>query len=335
MISLLSDENQNFYTSKITTARVKPPVWRLGGGGMFFIGSCFSENLYREFSEAGLVAEFSPFGNIYNPAALSSAADLLANGGGIEESDLFKQNDNFHHFMFHNLISGSIPEQFARQLNLKLSKTRNFIENSEAVVITLGTAWVYRQLSTGEIVNNCHKLPAKSFERVILSQQEAATSLKSAVAALHRIKPGLKIIISLSPVRHLRDDASENSLSKAVLRCAIDEVCRDYPEIWYYPSYEIVLDELRDYRWYSGDLCHPSDETVSYVISRFIKAAYDERFKEFLGEWLQILRDKNHRPLNPESEEHKKFIRKLKEKEKSIARRYPDISPDISPDSGQ
>jgi len=330
MISLLSKKSSDFYSSRITAVSVQPPKWKLDGRGMFFIGSCFAENLYREFSGAGLNALISPFGNIYNPASLSSAAGLIAAGGEIGPDDCFLHKGEYRHFMYHTLKYGADPEEFAALLNQELRETRNFLEKSEAVVITLGTAYIYRLRSSGKIVNNCHRIPSGDFSRELLSLTEAALSLKETVRALQSINPDIKIVLTLSPVRHLRDKAAENSLSKAVLRCAVNEVCRDFPDsLWYFPSCEIVLDELRDYRWYASDLCHPSDEAVSYIISRFIENAYDDHFQAFLAAWLPILRDLNHRPLNPDSEEHRRFITKIEEKKRLITAAYPDIMADI------
>jgi hypothetical protein len=329
MISLSSDKSSDFYSSRITSVNVQSPNWKLSGGGLFFAGSCFAENLYRGFSDAGLKAGISPFGNIYNPVSLSSAAGLLSAGDGIEPGDCFEFRGDYYHFMFHTLISGTEPEELSARLNKELESAHNFIQNAEAVVITLGTSFVFKLRATGRVVNNCHRLPAKDFARVILSLSEATDALNKAVGAFLSINPNLKIIISLSPVRHLRDNAAENSLSKATLRCAIDKVCKIFPKnLWYYPSYEIILDELRDYRWYAADLCHPSQEAVSYVISRFIETAYNDNFHKFLAEWMQVRRDLNHKPLRPDSSDYNNFIKKVKEKEKSIAERYPEIMAD-------
>ncbi|MBI9107852.1 MAG: GSCFA domain-containing protein [Spirochaetales bacterium] len=326
MISLSSDNPSDFYRSKITAVKVRPPEWKLRGGGLFFMGSCFADNLYEKWREARLKARISPFGNIYNPVSLASAAALLEKDGGIVGSDCFKQGEDYYHFMFHSQKCGRKSADFATQLNAEIEVSRNFIRKAEAVVLTLGTAYAYRLLSTGDVVNNCHRRPSGDFERYLLSLPEASGALRETVDSLLRINSKLKIVLTLSPVRHLRDDAAENSLSKAVLRCAIDEALRACPgSVWYFPSYEIVLDELRDYRWYSGDLCHPSDEAVSYIISRFIEATYDDEFKAFLAEWLPILRDLNHRPFSPDSNEHRKFIERVREKEGLIRKRYPDV----------
>lgn len=327
MISLSSDDSADFYSSNITAVKIRPPEWKLNGRGMFFTGSCFAENLYKEFDAARLRARLSPFGNIYNPVSLAQAAELTAAGGGVEAGDCFSQNGDYFHFMFHSLIHEPSSDKLAERLNSELAAAREYITGTEAVVMTLGTAFVYRLKESGSIVNNCHRLPGKSFERVCISSADASGALGRAAAAFLSINPNLKIIISLSPVRHLRDDAAENSLSKAVLRCAIDEFCRDFPDnSYYYPSYEIMLDELRDYRWYAADLCHPSEQAVSYIISSFIEAAYDGNFKGFLREWLKIVRDRSHRPLNPDSGEYKKFIAKVNEKEKEITARFPGLT---------
>ena len=228
--------------------------------------------------------------------------------------------------MFYSSKENSLSaESLAERLNKGISAAADFLRTAEAAVITLGTAYVYRN-TDGNIVNNCHKLPSRQFRREKLDPVSAAKALKEVVQELKKINSELKIIFTLSPVRHLRDDASENSLSKAILRCAVDDVCSGpySSSLWYYPSYEIMLDELRDYRWYAEDLCHPDSEAVEYIISRFIANIYKKEFTDFLEDWMKIIRDLNHKPFNPESEDYKNFLKNALSRKKHLSDSFPD-----------
>lgn len=322
----------DFYSNLITPVVITPPAWELCGEGMFFTGSCFADNLYGKYQAAELNAMSAPFGNIYNPESLAEAAAMLSGEAGeIKAEECFNAEiseespgrGSFRHFMFHSLISGSSAAGLAASLNSRIIEARSYLATAEAVVITLGTSLVYR-LKSGRTVSNCHKQPGSDFERVQLTVVQAASSLTSAINSFRQINPKLKFIVSLSPVRHLRDNAAENSLSKAVLRCAIEENMND-ESVWYFPSYEIMLDELRDYRWFADDLCHPSDKSVSFIISRFIDTAYSNNFKDFINRYDNVLRDLNHKPINPESKEYKQFRARAEEKKNQLRSRNPNL----------
>ncbi|MDC7226631.1 MAG: GSCFA domain-containing protein [Spirochaetales bacterium] len=333
MISLSSDGGRSFYADSITPVSVPPPAWRLRGEGMFFIGSCFADYLYNEYESAELNAAASPFGNIYNPESLAEATGLFCGSAEkIKAEDCFSttggdkgESGEYRHFMFHSRIHASDANGLANLLNAQIEQSRSYLRSAESAVITLGTSLVYR-LKNGQTVNNCHKLPAANFDRVQLSVDESAAALKRIFKNLRQLNPELRFIITLSPVRHLRDNAAENSLSKAVLRCAIDRLCDIEPDsCWYFPSYEIMLDELRDYRWYANDLCHPSDTAVSYIISRFIESAYEKDFKEFLKNYSRIIKDLKHKPYRPGSEEFKRFRARAEEKKAELKRARPEL----------
>ncbi len=327
MILHSSDNNKDFYSSKISHVDFIPPEWRLRGHGIFFAGSCFAEYLYKEFEALGLKAATSAFGNIYNPESLSKAVGILCGKESfIEAGECIKTTEGYRHFMFDSSLHAETAENLAKKINNRLKEGRRFIEEAEAAVLTLGTSFVFR-LKDGNSVNNCHKLPADNFTRTSLTPETAAEALDQAVLNLQKINPEIKIILTLSPVRHLRDKPTENSFSKAVLRCAIESVVvsRQDHNIFYFPSYEIMLDEMRDYRWYADDLCHPSEQAVSYIISRFIAGLYDERFKTFLSSWLKVQRDLSHRPFNPDSEDYKKFREKALLRQEQLRAEFPDL----------
>ncbi len=336
MNTRLSESRSRFHENAYTPVGVHPPEWRLQGRGIFFIGSCFADYLYDEYKTAELNAMNSPFGNIYNPESIAGAVSMLAGAGEehpVKAEDCFNRDGetgDFRHFMFHSAKRASSAEELASSLNDEIRQAGEYIRTAEAAVLTLGTSLVFR-LKSGRTVNNCHKLPASDFERIQLTPDEALASLVKAISGLQSINPDIKIILTLSPVRHLRDDAAENSLSKAVLRTAIGQVCKDSEgsgngaggSLWYFPSYEIMLDELRDYRWYADDLCHPSPSAVAYIISRFREAGYDDDYRKFLKNYDRVRRNLNHRPLNPDSDESRRFTEKAESDKEQLMRDYP------------
>ncbi len=324
MISLSYKNSDDFTGRKISAVNFKPPEWRLEGRGIMFSGSCFADYLYHELHTANLNVQITPFGNIYNPAAMKTAFALVIESREIKPSDLLERDGIYYHYMFHSLIYGEDAEIFSGMLNRALTQCRRFLESAEAIIITAGTAAVYRHLKTGMIVNNCHKQSAGTFAREMFSVDEASENMRSIISKLRKLNPGIRIIWTLSPVRHLRDKPAENSLSKAVLRCAIDEAVKNDSEgSWYFPSYEIMMDELRDYRWYAKDLCHPSDEAVEYILSRFINSVFTPQYLEFLDGYTKLLKSLNHRPLNPESQNYIAHLKQTEQKIEELKQKNP------------
>lgn len=272
----------------------------------FFMGSCFSEYLYSYMKERFFNCSFSPFGNIYNPLSLASSLEMLSSEKKISDEEIFENRGLWRHFSFDTALSHPDRNEYLSAINRSLENGRKLIRNASRLYLTLGTAFVYRRQDTGEIVNNCHQLPFGDFSRDCASIEEMRESLSAAITQLHKANPDLKIIMTLSPVRHLRDSPEENSLSKARLRCLIEEMRRDF-DFWYFPSYEIMLDQLRDYRWYGADMTHPSQTATDYIMSRFFESAADEDCLEFLADMEKLRNRLNHRILHPGSSEAIKF----------------------------
>ena len=247
-----------------------------------FAGSCFASHLHSYWHSRFLPGLLSPFGNIYNPESLKEAFALLLSEREIREEDLFFHLSLWRHSLFDTFNTSEDKEELLSSLNTRLKEHRRELKKCSHLVITLGTAWVYREKSGGKTVNNCHKRPASDFSRSCLSVEEITSALETLCGAMASYVPGCRFILSLSPVRHLRDGAQENSYSKALLRCALEELCRQREDAVYFPSYEIMMDELRDYRWYADDLAHPNDQAVRYIMERFCDAAGSDELKTYL-----------------------------------------------------
>ena len=262
---------------------------------MLFVGSCFADNIGRRFVEDKFRATVNPYGVMYNPASIMHTVkrwtgELVA--AQSEASD-----------------SGSDVRQVTD-------------EAPQTAVFTLGTNHVYILNETGEIVDNCRKRPQRLFTERELSVDECAEYLREAVTMLRQINPSVRIIITVSPIRYAKYGFHGSQLSKATLLLAADKLTKEMDNVVYFPAYEIVNDELRDYRFYREDMLHPTDQAVEYIWQRFGETFFSKQTVKFLEEWHPIKAALAHRPFNPEAEEYKKFLEKAKEGERELMERY-------------
>ena len=268
-----------------------------------FFGSCFASELEEKYRILGLNSTLSPFGISYNPLSLAESFTNLSDNtiGGTP----FYQQGLWRHFSFHSSrcykgepSEGERAESHFRDL---VARGHEEMGQTDFLVLTLGTAWVYRHLSSSRIVNNCHRCDNRDFERDSYLKWDNPSSGGSLGISLDRLKTyndKLHVIITVSPVRHLRNDARENSYSKALLRCLCEDICRNRDWIEYFPAYEIVMDELRDYRWYGDDLCHPSPRAVHYILERFFEWIGGEELLSHIADRENTIRRENHRSLS-------------------------------------
>ena len=262
---------------------------------MLFVGSCFADNIGRRFVDDKFRATVNPYGVMYNPASIMHTVkrwtgELVA--AQSEASD-----------------SGSDVRQATD-------------EAPQTAVFTLGTNHVYILNETGEIVDNCRKRPQRLFTERELSVDECADYLREAVTMLRQINPLVRIIITVSPIRYAKYGFHGSQLSKATLLLAADKLTKEMDNVVYFPAYEIVNDELRDYRFYREDMLHPTDQAVEYIWQRFGETFFSKQTVKFLEEWRPIKAALAHRPFNPEAEEYKKFLEKAKEGERELMERY-------------
>lgn len=312
-----------FTENSVTYVTVSPPPEKVSREGThFFLGSCFAENLYKYFQDLFVDCFFSPFGNVYNPLSLARSIDILCSGEPVREKDVFLHRDLWRHFDFDTELCLPSREKYLDQLNRSLDSGRQAFHECTHLYLTLGTAFVYRLSGSREVVNNCHKLPSSRFTRECASVGEMKKSLLTALDRFRATNKKAKIVITLSPVRHLRDNPAENSLSKARLRCLIDELSRERA-MWYFPAYEIMLDQLRDYRWYGPDMAHPSPAAVEYLMERFVESAADDGFKKYLEEMSALRKRLDHRILHRGTEEAEKFIGSTKKLIEDLSDKYP------------
>lgn len=314
-----------FYRAERTVIDVTPPSWRARlGAGLFAIGSCFAEHFHRFCDERFLPVNGNHFGPVYNPLSLAHSLRRLVANEYVRRDDVFLHRDLYRHFAFHSTAARASKQEFLREANSRIEAGHQALLRAELLVVTLGTAFVYRHRQSDEIVSNCHTLPANRFSRERLSVREAVDALGGALQVLRSTNPAVRVVLSVSPVRHLRDAPEENSLSKAILRCVAQELCEN-ADCTYFPAFEIMLDELRDYRYYSDDLCHPSERAAAYVMGKMTAAFFDDRGRQYLEEVTKLIGMCAHRPRHPESREHSRFLERVAAERNRLAKRYPEL----------
>lgn len=287
------------------------------------LGSCFAVNIFEKLDYYKFRAESNPFGILFHPLAIEKVVIKALKNDFFTKDDFFQHNNLWHCFDFHSELSQNNLQDIQKVANQKLTELNHILKQSHFLFITLGTAWVYEHHQKG-IVANCHKVPQTDFSKRLLSVKEIETSLQNIIEQAENINPNLKIVFTVSPVRHLKDGFSENQLSKAHLISSVHSVLANNPNCEYFPSYEIMMDELRDYRFYADDMLHPSSFAINYIWQRFVETFIGEEFLDDMKEIDSIQKGLQHKPFNTENEQFKKFkihldaqIKNIKEKFKT------------------
>ena len=283
------------------------------GAKIFALGSCFAENISERLKRAKFSISTNPFGVLFNPFSIANALERLADARTFAVCDITAGKESFFSFDAHSSLDGKSHTEAFGNLNKAVAQGAKLLADADWVILTFGTAWVYEK--EGKVVANCHKQPASHFVRRRLSVTEIVERYSRLFEGVLRDK---KVILTVSPVRHIGDGLQENSLSKATLRLAVEELVSKYENACYFPSYEILIDDLRDYRYYADDLAHPSKMAVDYVWERFCEAMLADEAKVKMPLVEQIVAAAEHRPFNPESDAHKTFCRKMLAKAESM-----------------
>jgi hypothetical protein len=291
---------------------------------ILFAGSCFTDNIGQRMKELSFRVKINPFGVVYNPLSLLNSLGILLDGDEFTGEDLEFRNELWFSWDHHSSFSNPDKEDSLKQINQEIKISSKQLRKADFLLVTFGTSWVYRLKKNGEIVSNCHKVPEKEFDRMLLSADDIANSWKAFIPELLKKNKDLKIIFTISPVRHWKDGAHGNQLSKASLLLAIDELCSAFPEnTEYFPAYEILLDELRDYRFYADDLLHPNSQAIDYIWKQFEKVYFGKQTIEINKEIRKLIQARNHRVYNENTDAHKKFLKKISKDTQQLAKKYP------------
>lgn len=291
---------------------------------LLLLGSCFAENIGKLLEDNAFRCDVNPFGILYNPLSVSEALREILSGKQYDEADLFFFRGCWHSPMHHGAFSAASATEALQQINSRLLQAHQRVNNTDWLLITWGTAFVYQQKASGRIVSNCHKQPEKLFTRRLLTVDGIVGEYTPLLKELLAQNPALKVLFTVSPIRHARDGMHANQLSKATLLLAIEQLQTAFPEtIFYFPSYEIVLDELRDYRFYADDMLHPSPTAIRYLWDRFSTVFFSDETKKIMQECESIRKALSHRPFHPDSEEHKRFLGQIVLKIERLNGKYP------------
>ncbi|WP_440069034.1 GSCFA domain-containing protein [Tenacibaculum discolor] len=293
---------------------------------LLLLGSCFSENIGNKLDHYKFQSKQNPFGILFHPKAIENLIIKALNKEKYTDKDVFFHNERWHSFEAHSILSAINKNELLNSLNLSIQQTFEQLQNTTHLIITLGTAWVYREITSDTIVANCHKVAQKKFLKELLSVDEISESLKAINSLVKSVNKNISVIYTVSPVRHLKDGFIENQRSKAHLLLAIHEVVEPRSAIYYFPSYEIMMDELRDYRFYNEDMIHPNQTAINYIWKKFKEVWIAEGSYQTMQQVDTIQRGLNHKPFNPNSEAHQLFLKKLQQKKETLLQAFPFIN---------
>lgn len=290
------------------------------------IGSCFSENIGNKLTYYKFKTLQNPFGILFHPKAIETIVNNAINQKEYTEQDIFFQNERWHTFDAHSSLSSPNKNKLLNCLNEAINTTSKQLKTASHIVITLGTSWVYRFIESDSIVANCHKIPQKKFLKEILSVEEISESLDAINSLIKSVNKNASILYTVSPVRHIKDGFIENQRSKSHLLTAIHSIIEPRDKTYYFPSYEIMMDELRDYRFYTEDMIHPNTTAINYIWEKFNQTWFTNDSLQTMIQIEVIQKGLAHRSFNPNSEAHQKFISNLQEKIKILKDTHTHIS---------
>lgn len=304
----------------------KPPVLIQYSDVISMIGSCFAENIGKKFMTGHFNVLVNPHGIIYNPASIRNSILQIIHNKQITKSDLHQHNGIWHSFDHHGDFSSTDSNETVTAINQSLQQAHHHLKQSDFLFITFGTAWVFEHLETQKVVANCHKLPSNSFKRYRLEVDEITAMYTLLIDELLRFNRKLTIVFTVSPVRHIKDGAHGNQLSKSTLLLSINQLIANNPQLLYFPAYEIMNDDLRDYRFYDSDMLHPNNQAIDYIWSKFSEKWFDEKAQKFYREAEEIAKARHHRPFFNQSTDYLKFTNTTLQKIERLSKAYPLIS---------
>ncbi|MFH0867397.1 MAG: GSCFA domain-containing protein [Bacteroidota bacterium] len=289
----------------------------------FFIGSCFTESIGNYLKDLKFQTDINPFGIVYNPISIKNFIDFLIIGKQFSEKDLDFHNDVWFSFHHHSRFSDTDRKRCLKKINDTLRVSSGFLKKSGFLFITLGTSYIYTHKEKNIVVSNCHKLPSETFTKSLKQPEEIYSAYSSLIKKIKTVNPSLKIIFTISPVRHVNDGFIENQRSKSILFVAVHKIMEKFENCSYFPAYEIMMDELRDYRFYADDMIHPNDTAINYIRRKFIEKYIDKASQEIMAEIEKLVRAKNHRTFFPETPSHKIFLKKNLQKISGMKKQFP------------
>lgn len=299
------------------------------GDKILLTGSCFTEHIGNSLANLKFNVLQNPNGILFDPASVASSLVSYVQNKRYEATEMFNLNELWHSWQHHSVFSDMNMEHSLARINESQEKAHQFLNKADWLLITLGSSFSYRLVdSTAERlgVANCHRAPAQWFRKHLMTIEEINVALDNCIYQVLKFNPGLKIIFTVSPVRHIRDGVTENNRSKARLIEVVHHLVNKFDNIYYFPAYELVIDVLRDYRFYDIDLVHPNYQATQFVLEKFMQSFVDEESQKLAEELQRIVIARKHRPAQPGTEAHRKFLQSNYEKTKMIQEKYPHLS---------
>jgi hypothetical protein len=288
------------------------------------MGSCFTENVGARLQSELFDVVINPTGTLYNPASVASTLLDLLYDRDFTADELFEHNGMWHSYSHHSRFSGSNPEAVLAKMNSAMREAREAMTRASVLIITFGTAWIYRLADSNRVVANCHKMPAATFKREMLTVTQTLGLWKKMLREIAARYPELKVVFTVSPIRHLADGAHGNQVSKSTLLLAVNKLAEENPgQVLYFPSYEIMLDDLRDYRFYAADMVHPSEVAVDYIYDRFKSAFMDDATVKLAGECGKLAKRLTHRHIAATPEDVARFAESTEAVKRGLLTEHP------------
>jgi len=288
---------------------------------IYGLGSCFVDNMRTKFAYYQFQHRINDFGVIFNPASINILVNRILKQDFFTENDIFQHQNIWKSFDLHSVMNHPEQTEILKRINTKLQENSSFIRQADLIIFTLGTAWVYRHKKSQKIVANCHKIAGNEFDKILLSPTEIADSLAQMKDLVFTANPRAKILFSISPVRHLKDGFVDNQRSKAHLLTAVHNIV-DHEKSFYFPAYEILMDDLRDYRFYDFDMIHPNLTAINYIWQIFQESLIDKKAFSVMTEIDKINKALQHKAFNPDSEAYQKHLKNTLQKIKKLQREY-------------
>ena len=291
---------------------------------LLLLGSCFAQNIGKKLGHYKFQQLQNPLGILFQPKAIEKMILMAVKNEDFKEKDIFFHNERWHGFDAHSKLSNSNKAQLLLELNKGLQKTRDYLQEATHIILTLGTAWAYRYLKTDQLVGNCHKVPQQEFSKELLTAKAVIESIEELMAGIRSLNSNAAVIFTISPVRHLKDGFVENQRSKAHLISAVHHSLKA-DSVYYFPAYEIMMDELRDYRFYKEDMVHPNELAINYIWEHFKKCWISADEIKIMEKVDEVQKGLRHMPFNSDSEQHRKFVKSLEEKIVYLQKVYPHM----------
>lgn len=290
------------------------------------LGSCFSDHIGQRMTSHCFDAMINPFGTIFNPMSMAKLMQMALSSEFVTSKDIEERQGRYFHYDFHSSLDRSNRDSTARAINEALEAVGNYLRTADFLILTFGTSIVHKLKSNGEVVSNCHKVASSNFDKALLSTDEMFDSLRTVIDSIRKENPGVKIILTVSPVRHTREGLVNNNRSKSRLIDLCHLLVEELPQVTYFPSYEIMMDELRDYRFYAADLIHPNQIAVDHIWSYFTTCFFDEKALNKLIDMASLIKARQHRPFDPDSDSHLKFKKAQLKKIVELSQSYPEVN---------